>query len=149
MTFRHHLARCLALSLAAAVVSGTADAGEHDYMRIVRAYADAMIEHGRDRYGEAESPLFATTLDRGTLALRPAGTWIGNGPGMRSHDRMLFCANPMQDQNLCQVLYALAELTGEKRYADEADAALKWFFEHCQSPATGLMAWGEHLGWDF
>ena len=58
-------------------------------------------------------------------------------------------ANPMHDENLYQVLYALTEATGDKRYADEADKTLKWFFEHCQSPVTGLLAWGEHMGWDF
>jgi len=30
-----------------------------------------------------------------------------------------------------------------------ADDALRFFFTHCQSKATGLLAWGEHLGWDF
>ena len=40
-------------------------------------------------------------------------------------------------------------MTGEKRYGEEANKALKWFFENCQSPATGLMAWGEHIGWEF
>lgn len=116
------------------------------YLDIVRRYADAMIGHGRDVYGEMKSPLFAATLDRKTLRLpeKPPG----NISGIRDGDRTLTGANPMQDENLYQVLYALAKATGEKRYAAEADAALKWFFEHCQSP-KGLMAWGEHQGWDF
>jgi Periplasmic pectate lyase len=125
-----------------------------DHLTTVRAYADALLEHGRDTYGEVHSPLFAVTLDRGTLnllegeamegvAAMPRESW-----GIRSHDRMLTGANPMQDQNLYQVLYALTAMTGEKRYAQAADDALKFFFEHCQSPQTSLMAWGEHIGWD-
>ncbi|MBI5687743.1 MAG: hypothetical protein HZC54_21950 [Verrucomicrobia bacterium] len=116
------------------------------YLDIVRRYADAMIEHGRDVYGEVKSPLFAATLDRKTLKLpeKPPG----NISGIRNGDRTLTGANPMHDENLYQVLYALTKATGEMRYAAEADAALKWFFEHCQSP-KGLMAWGEHQGWDF
>ena len=128
-----------------------ARAGEarHDYLATVRAYADAMIEHGRDTYGRQPSPLFAVTLVRKPVGLPKQGERTKGIPGIRSHDRMLTGANPMHDQNLYQVLYALTELTGEKRYAAEADTTLRWFFEHCQSPATGLMCWGEHMGWDF
>ena len=124
-------------------------------IQVVRAYADALIERGRDRYGPRHSPLFATTLDRKRLAMF-TGEQLGAVRniaradwGIRPHDRMVTGANPMQDQNLYQLLYALSRATGEERYAAEADRALKWFFEHCQSPATGLMAWGEHIGWDF
>lgn len=119
----------------------------------VRAYADAMIAHGRDRYGQP-SPLFAACLDRRTLALPegevlaaiaaiPRETW-----GVRRHDRSLEGANPQHDQELYHLLHALDRLDRGQRSA-EAEAALGWFFAHCQSPATGLMAWGEHLGWDF
>ncbi len=126
-----------------------------DYLKVVRAYADAMLERGRDTYGKVYSPLFAATLDRTTLTL-PTGKrleQIKNIPrakwGIRSHDRMLTGANPMHDLNLYQVLYGLTKVTGDARYAVEADKTLTWFFEHCQSKATGLMAWGEHIGWDF
>jgi len=126
-----------------------------DLLQIVRSYADTTIERGRDRYGALPSPLFASTLDRKTTSL-----FQGEGLnrvvdirredwGIRPHDRMVTGANPMHDQNLYQALYALTEVTGDRRYALEADRTLKWFFENCQSPVTGLMAWGEHIGWDF
>lgn len=126
-----------------------------DYLGVVRAYADAMLTHGRDTYGAEQTPLFAVALDRETTALLegerleavrsiPREDW-----GIRDHDRILTGANPMHDQNLYQVLYALTEITGQPRYAAAADEALDWFFTHTQSPATGLLAWGEHMGWDF
>ena len=118
-----------------------------DYLQIVRSYADALIENGRDTYGTEHSPLFASTLDRSTLSLMSDKP--GRIDGIRNGDRTLTGANPMHDQNLYQILYALTKLTGKKRYAKEADKALKWFFEHCQSPATGLLTWGEHISWDF
>ena len=40
-----------------------------NYLAIVRAYADAMIEHGRDVYGQEHSPLFAEELDRRTMRM--------------------------------------------------------------------------------
>ena len=117
-----------------------------DYLRIVRHYADAMIERGRDTYGSVKSPLFAVALD-------PVNATVfqkkpGNLSGIRNGDRVWQGANPMTDQNFYQVLYALSEVTGDGKYAAEADAALRWFFENCQSP-RGLMSWGEHQGWDF
>jgi hypothetical protein len=129
-----------------------------DYLRIVKSYAHALIVRGRDRYGLEKSPLFATTLDRRRMTifdeaglerlwqerLQDWDNWR-----VRNRDRMTPGANPMHDQNLYQILYALTQITGEQRYAKEADRTIKWFFEHCQSPVTGLMAWGEHMGWDF
>jgi hypothetical protein len=115
------------------------------YLDTVRRYADAMIEHGRDEYGEVKSPLFAVTLDRQRLKLPDKSP--GDISGIRNIDRTIG-ANPMHDQNFYQLLYALTRATDDSRYAAQADTALKWFFEHCQSP-KGLMAWGEHQGWSF
>jgi len=152
-----------AIAAAAVCVSATAHAraGDDltdkrpDYLAIVRAYADAMLMHGRDTYGQEHSPLFAEALDRGTLrlldgdALKKVAAISRDDWGIRPSDRMLAGANPQHCENLYQVLYALSEITGEKRYAMEADRSLTFFFEHCQSPATGLLYWGEHAGWDF
>jgi len=129
-------------------------AATSDYLAVVRAYADAMLEHGRDVYGDEHSPLFAEELDRRSMRMLegdrlkaaadiPFAEW-----GIRPHDRMLGGANPQHCQNLYQILYGLTAVSGAKRYAEEADRSLKFFFEHCQSPATGLFWWGEHAGWD-
>jgi hypothetical protein len=118
-------------------------------------YAEALIQHGRDHYGREASPLIAVTLDRNTLELPGEEIMLGlqklerSSWGIRNHDRMLTGANPMHDQNLYQILYALSHISGDPRYSAEADSTLAWFFGHCQSAATGLMAWGEHIGWDF
>lgn len=134
------------------------DAMPYDYLELVRRYADTLIEKCRDTYGSEHSPLFAVTLDRKTLKpFDEAGRRMlfeirladWENWGIRNADRCFSGSNVMHDQDLFQVLYALTELTGEKRYATEADRTLKWFFNHCQSPATGLFAWGEHIAWDF
>lgn len=128
---------------------------EDQYFKIVKSYAEALIENGRDRYGKEFSPLFASALDRETMSLLEGEKLreVENLPqeewGIRKHDRILNGANVQHQQNLYQILYALSELTGDSLYKKEADRSLKWFFEHCQSPETGLMAWGEHLGWNF
>ena len=39
---------------------------DYEYVAIAMAYADYMIEHGRDVYGPKHTPLFVTGIDRGT-----------------------------------------------------------------------------------
>ena len=147
----------LAIATLAAVPARAADATrpQPDYLKVVQAYAEAMIDHGRDVHGQEHSPLFAEALDRKTMRMlegdalkRVAGISRGSW-GIRPHDRMIAGGNPQHCQNLYQVLYALTEATGQKRYAEEADRSLAFFLHHCQSPATGLFCWGEHAGWDF
>ena len=58
-----------AAMLAICVVVPTSAAEPFDYLRVVQSYADALLEHGTDKYGTAHSPLIATTLDRKTLRL--------------------------------------------------------------------------------
>lgn len=125
------------------------------YIQVVHAYADAMIENGRDHYGDLHSPLFAATLDRKTLTL-PEGEFLNEIQelgyedwGIRNHDRVLNGANPMRHQNLYQTLYALTDASGDSFYAEQADNAITWFFQNGQSDATGLLAWGDHAGWNF
>lgn len=129
-----------------------------DYLDLVRRYADTLIADCRDTYGSEHSPLFAVTLDRKTLKpFDEAGRAMlfqirladWENWGIRNGDRCFSGSNVMHDQDLFQVLYALTELTGEKSYAAEANRTLEWFFKNCQSPETGLLAWGEHIGWDF
>ena len=119
---------------------------------VVRRYADAMIEHGRDTYGRQKTGLLLSALDRGArkpLELRPeppGGVRRGDRAGLPW--RRLTGANPHLDQNLLRVLYALSEITGEDRYRKVADHEVQWFLQNAQSPVTGLLPWGEHLSWD-
>jgi hypothetical protein len=116
-----------------------------DYLELVKAYADTMIKGGRDTYGEQHSPLFASAMSRKTLKIG----MFPEIPGVRTGDRSLAGANPQTEYGLYSLLYELTQLTGEKKYAKEADRALEFFFKNCQSPKTGLMAWGEHIYWNF
>ena len=117
------------------------------YFKTVRDYADAMIEYGRDKYGSVHSPLFASTLDRATLSLMTGS--LPSISGVRPNDRMPNGNNVQHHTEFFKTLYLLSDIIDEPNYADAADEALQWFYNNCQSPATSLMSWGEHLGWDF
>jgi len=129
-----------------------ARAQETDCFRVVQRYIRTMIEQGRDVYGPQKSGLFLSALDRRSmqpLTARPAPP-----AGIRREDRpgrpwsAMNGANPQLDQNLLRLCYVLSEATGDATYARAADEALAWFLNHTQSPATGLLPWGEHLAWD-
>ena len=127
-------------------------AASSNFLHVVRGFANAMIDHGRDVYGPQESGLLLSAMDRATLAplkVRPAppgGVRRGDRPGRAWVE--MNGANPMLDQNLLRVFYTLSEITGDTRYAKTADEEITWFFKNTQSPKTGLLPWGEHLSWD-
>jgi len=116
-----------------------------EYLQAVVDYADAMLEHGTDSLGSVKSPLFVA----GALDLRTCEFVRRElkGQGIREGDRA-YGANPHHDLNLYQILYALTNVTHDKKYARAADEALTWFFRNCRSSTTDLLAWGEHLYWD-
>jgi len=129
----------------------TAPAGPAGLMAVVKRYADAMIEHGRDVYGPRHTLLFLSALDR--TGLKPLTTCPAPPAGVRDMDRVgtangpLVGANLFHDENLLRLLYALSGITGEPRYREAADTALRWFFTHAAWPQTGLLPWGEHMSW--
>lgn len=143
-----------------------------DYQSLVRNYADAMINYGRDTYGSEHSDLFASALERvGTPSGNPellAQTWAKrveveqswgysnytkNRPyhieGVREGDRSVSGGNVGHDQPLYELLYRLSGKTANPSYAQQADSALTWWLGNTQSAATKLMAWGEQTSWDF
>lgn len=149
----HPAKRSLCQLLMGTVITATAQVAlaqpASEYLLRVQQYADAMIEHGRDTYGTEHSPLFASALDRQTF--KPLGKTIdevGSIKGFRQSNRVVNGANVAVDRDFYFTLYKLTEITGDPRYAAEADAALQWFHDNAQS-SKGFFAWGEHLGWDF
>jgi hypothetical protein len=142
-------------------------AADDRYLQIARTFVDTMMAKGTDRYGTVQSPLFAALLDLETLSLpnpnppseffearsgqlRAIGFGFPNPPvGVRSGDRAPLGNNLEHDIMLLKAMYRLSEITGDRKYAEHAGAYLRFWLVNCQSPATGLMASGEHMSWDF
>jgi len=86
----------LSCGIAMAAEEGASPKSGRDYLELAKAYADALIDHGRDTYGTVHSPLFAGTLDRKTMK-------IGRQPnirGIRPNDRNLTGGDPQDEVGL-------------------------------------------------
>lgn len=117
-----------------------------DLLSVVTRFADAMIDQSRSNLPNAQVPLFPIVLTRNTYTIPAAGARSLVTARVPAEFRNI--ANPQHDENIYQVLYALTTLTGNARYAAEADRVLGYFLKNCQEPRHGFFCWGEHLGWD-
>ncbi|MHC4887842.1 MAG: hypothetical protein ACYTEO_00085 [Planctomycetota bacterium] len=158
---RNSLTACLILLMSAAAAGGKEldlktmfreGIPPSPFANVVYGYANAMLEQGRDTYGPQKTGLFLSALDRKTLSplkIRPpAPAGIREGDRPAALGQPLLGANLHLDQNLLRLLYFLKGLSGEDRYPQGADDALKWFLKNTQSQHTGLLPWGEHLCWN-
>ncbi len=129
----------------------------YDYVAIARAYADYMIQYGRDTYGPKHTPLFVTGMDRKTgRRINPPFAHVKRKPFMpgwerdrelRGSDRNYGNADPLDQLTLLRIMHRLSRMTGEKRYADEADKTAAWWMANTQTK-IGLYPWGSHTYWN-
>ena len=107
--------------------------GDSVYLQAVQEFADHILDHGRDRYGDVHSPLFAD------------GIHVETGEPMRwEYDGQSWViSNFASQQNLMRVLTSLTELTGKQRYRDEAEKAARYMFTN-HTDSQGLLYWGGH-----
>jgi len=107
------------------------------YLEAVRRFADTVVEHGRDRYGELRTPLFVDGLQAETL--EPA-RWECRG-------ETWVLSNFASCQPLLRTLDGLTAVGGEARYRRAAEEASRHALNHLATP-NGLLYWGGHLAWD-
>lgn len=115
-----------------------------DYTRYAIQFADTILEHGRDKYGLSHTPLFVQMLDPRTLRIptdKPDNyDRMPFTKGHSVHEMSCFYA----DTVLLRFLYALSEVTGDRKYAEASDDNIRFVIRYLQSPYTGLLPAGEH-----
>ena len=120
------------------------------YRPYVLACLDTLIEHGTDRYGQVRSPLFMAILDAESRASPEKPLYLDSLARFepeRLHRRSERGANPWYDQRTLAAMYWATRITGDRRYAEAADACLRFFLKRCLRP-NGLPYWGTHVFWD-
>ena len=122
-------------------------AQQKDYLYYVLQHCDNLIEHGKDRYGVRKTNLLTSVMDTRDMSIPKAG--VPPTQGTRAHDRAVGGSNFYHDVETIRLLQALSMHTGDVKYQSAALDYGKDFLEHCQNPHTGLLAWGEHLYYNF
>ncbi len=122
---------------------------EKELLKVVTDCIDNILEHGRDHYGDVNTPMFMSVMDvRTNTSPREPETFDAM---IRSEGR-LHRRNPggsdlWEDQPLLRTMYALAESHGKSEYAEAADAYIRSFFERSVKP-NGINSWGSHIFYD-
>ena len=130
---------------------------DHDYAGGAKAYAYFMTQHGRDVFGAKHTPLFVTGMNRYTgKKISPPFAHVKRKPFMpgwerdrelRGSDRNYGQADPLDNLTLLKIMHRLTEVTGDKRYAEEADKTASWWLANAQT-GIGLYPWGSHTSWN-
>ncbi|MGI5818603.1 MAG: hypothetical protein ACOX9R_10965 [Armatimonadota bacterium] len=111
----------------------------------VRAFADGLIEFGRDRYGPRHTPLFVSQLDLETHEIPRGcrGLYCCAGRGGVGANT----SNLQFDAGLLRLLDSLTTVTGDGTYANAVDDYLGYFLTQLPDEA-GNFPWGDHRGCD-
>ena len=131
------IAGVVLVSLTVAARSEETQADSQCYLSAIRSFANTVLEHGRDTYGQNHTPLFVDGLQAETL--KPV-RWKKNG------QTWVLC-NFASQQSLMRTLDGLSALTGDERYRRAAEDAARYALKHLRS-ANDLIYWGGHIAWD-
>ena len=130
------------------IEAGAASAQPTDRERMegLKQYAETILRHGRDTYGEEHTPLFVDALEVNTLKA-PEKMYIHRlgGPGPRSKQpfQPVISSNLAYQGNLMRFLVGISNLTGASRYREACKQCLHYYFEHYRVP-NGLLQMGHH-----
>ena len=102
-------------------------------MQVVRAFADNVLEKGRDRWSGKDTPLLADGVNVQT----------GEPVEWLVEDERWIVSNLASQQNLFRTLTGLGRLTGEPKYRAAAEAATRYHLDNLRRDC-GLLAWGGH-----
>jgi len=125
---------------------------EPEYGKMVRTMLDTLIEKGRDRYGQKDSPLFAANLSVETLeCLQEPKLYYTTGPrilGGRVKRRSPGGSNLYFDQATFKAMELMSDVTGDPKYSQAVLDAIRFQLHHAVD-SKGFPALGGHTYWDF
>ncbi len=150
---RSYIYTCMRTSLINATTllfllcSTQALAQQKDYLYYVKTHCDNLIAHGQDTYGDQSNHMLASVIDTRDMSVPQAK--VPPTEGTRAHDRAVGGSNFYHDVETIKLFDVLSAITGDEKYENAAQAYATDFLKYCQNPHTGLLAWGEHLYYNF
>ncbi len=107
------------------------------YRAALEDFAATVLQRGRDRFGERQTPLFADGLHIETL--EPV-RWQYN-------EQRWVLSNFASQQPLMRFLDGMTALTDNPEYRQAAELATAYVLDELRAP-NGLIYWGGHTAWD-
>jgi len=132
-------------------------------LALVQAHADAMLRYGTDHYGPRKTHFFTQMIDLRSLEAptqRTLADWAVETKNWKEDTNYDYwgkfwnakespqSGNLGRDAEFLNALYALSRITGDRKYADAADAYLWDVIRLAIHPQTGFFASGAHLNYD-
>ena len=117
------------------------------YLDVVREFADNVLKYGRDTYGPKHTPLFVDGLN---VRTREPVKWIspkGGDPLTATETEEWILSNFASQQTLLRTLDGLSVLTGDPKYRNAAEQAVRHAFDNLRA-ANGLFYWGDCAAYD-
>ncbi|MBX7258174.1 MAG: hypothetical protein K1Y02_17565 [Candidatus Hydrogenedentes bacterium] len=153
MRFISAVACLYALAVSSAVAGQEEDRAalrNDPVFQAVQQFADTMLAHGRDVYGEKHSPLFVSQLNVVTQRIPEAtetdpGVWNGH---FEVAGHQPYCQNLIGDLGILDVLKTMTRVTDDPRYDAARRDYLTYLLQSCRDPRSGYIPWGEHVGYD-
>lgn len=137
--------RCSAL----VIVALSSCLAEANWKNYVVECLDTLIARGTDVYGPVESPMLMSVIDYRTMKSPEHPQVLDSLIRLegRIHRRGERGADLWNDQPTLKAMYLTSEATGNAKYAQAADAYIKYALANCRKP-NGLLVWGSHIYWD-
>ncbi len=109
------------------------------FLTPLRQFADNVLKFCGDTYGDPSTPLFVNALDLETR----------RGAHYDTADVKVdtILSNAATHQHLLRLLVGLTSLTGEAKYREAAEAAVRYMFDEV-ADSRGLLFWGGHVAYD-
>jgi len=129
------------------VLGPSSFAQQTNYLQYIRQHCDNLIQHGQDQYGTVHSHLLAGVIDTRDMSVPATG--VPATSGTRNHDRSVGGSNFYHHTATIKVLKALSAITNDTQYDLAVNRYASDFIRYGQNEYTGLLAWGEHLYYNF
>ncbi|NUQ64935.1 MAG: hypothetical protein HUU20_20930 [Pirellulales bacterium] len=127
-----------------------AEDGPHPWRTYVIDCLDCLIDFGTDRYGPVQTAMLMSILDPETKRSPEDPLFLDTVAYYeegRAHRRAMRGSNFWYDQATIRVMYRISEMTGNRKYAEAADAYIDAVFQHAVK-ANRLLVWGTHVFYD-
>lgn len=124
------------------------DVAGRPYIDYARECINLLIEHGTDRYGPVHAPILMNILDVRTRTCPENPLPLDEAFRVTRRERRGPAgANLYPDQSTIRAIFALAEATGEERYARFARESLAYYLKNLVDD-RGFLWWGWHRHYD-